>query len=209
MSGTHEKKHHKDHVKSNIEIAMEKAAAAAPGVNPQGQKPPQPPPSDAELAALREKAAKADEYYNRLLRTTADLENYKKRVERERSDLLKFAHEELMAELITVLDNFERALAAAHTVKDVAGVTEGINLIHKQLLDVLRKFGLSPIAAIGQPFNPQLHEAIAQKESDAHPEGTVMAEHLKGYTLDTRLLRPAAVTVATKKASPAADAPKA
>jgi molecular chaperone GrpE len=193
----HETKHEKKHVKSHLEIALEKAAAMAHEA-PAGEHapPPETRVPEEELKALREKAAKADEYYNRLLRTAADLENYKKRAERERGDLLKFGQEELMAELIVVLDNFERALASAGLSAAAKGLADGVSLIRKQLLTVLGKFGLRPIEAVGQKFNPELHEAVAQVETDAQPEGTVVGEQLRGYTLNGRLLRPAVVTVA-------------
>ncbi|MDD5556169.1 MAG: nucleotide exchange factor GrpE [bacterium] len=200
MSGMHRKKRDRDDVKSSIEIAMGKAEEAA------GAPPPAPPAAAAisgeELAALREKAARADEYHDRFLRAAADLENYRKRVERERADLLKFGQEEFMAELILVLDNFERALAAAGSEADANAVLEGVRLINRQLSQVLARNGLQPVEALGRPFDPRLHEAVSQVETDDHPEGTVVAETLRGYLLNGRLLRPAAVTVAAPKRQP-------
>ncbi|MCX6355512.1 MAG: nucleotide exchange factor GrpE [Candidatus Aureabacteria bacterium] len=198
MHKAHDGKHdHKD-VKSSREIAMEKAQSMSAGTPP-GEKKAEAPIPGEELTTLRQKAAKADEYYDRLLRTAADLENYKKRVERERSDLLKFANEELMAELTTVLDNFERALSAAASTPATGNIIEGVKLIQKQLLTVLKKYGLQPISALGQPFNPEFHEAVAEVETDQYPEGTIIAEQLRGYTLNGRLLRPSVVTVAQSK----------
>jgi molecular chaperone GrpE len=193
----HEARHDKKHVKSHLDIALEKAAAMA-----QGEGAAAPPPTaearipEAELSALREKAAKADDYYDRLLRIAADLDNYKKRAERERADLQKYGQEEIMGELIAVIDNLERALSAAEAPAEAKGVVEGVSLIRKQLLAVLAKFGLQPIEAVGKPFNPELHEAVSQVDTDAQPEGTVVGEQLRGYTLNGRLLRPAVVTVA-------------
>jgi molecular chaperone GrpE len=204
MHKTHDEKHNHKHVKSNLEIAMEKAKTMPPDTSPKEEKAKE-HPVEEELKILREKAAKADEYYDRLLRTAADLENYKKRVERDRRDLIKFANEELMAELTTVLDNFERALKAAAPTPDAAKIVEGVKLIQKQLLTVLEKHGLKPIAALGMPFNPEFHEAVAERESDRHPEGTIVDEQLKGYTLSGRLLRPAVVTVSKSKTPPAAE----
>jgi molecular chaperone GrpE len=201
MSKSHEKAHGAPHekkqdVKSKLDIAMEKAESLGRAA---GGAPPAPAAQAAvpaeELAALRDKAAKADEYYDRLLRTAADLENYRKRVERERADLLKFGQEEIMSDLIPVLDNFERALEAAGGAGDKAQLLEGVKLIRKQLLSVLRKYGLEQIESLAQPFNPERHEAVAELPSDDHAHGTVVAEHLKGYTLNGRLLRPSAVTV--------------
>lgn len=199
MHKSHEKKHDGKDVKSNLEIAMAKAGEMAPGAPPHGK---EARPPEEELGALREKAAKADEYYDRWLRTAADFENYKKRAERERNDILKYAHEEIMSDLIVVLDNFERALKAAEASADSKQVIDGVKLIRKQLLAVLQKYGLRPVEAIGKPFNPEFHEAVAQVETDEHPEGTVLTEQLKGYTLDSRLLRPAVVV--TSKSSAAA-----
>lgn len=206
MHKSHEKKHDGKDVKSNLEIAMEKAEKMAPGAPPHGKeahKETRPP--EEELRALREKAAKADEYYDRLLRAAADLENYKKRAERERNDILKYAHEEIMSDLIVALDNFERALKAAEASADSTRLTEGVKLIQKQLLAVLQKYGLRPIEAIGKPFNPEFHEAVAQVETDEHPEGTVLTEQLKGYTLDQRLLRPAVVITSKRSAAGAEE----
>ena len=206
MHKSHEKKHESKDVRSKLEIAMEKAETMAHGAPPEGKEGRSEAhlPED-ELRALREKAARADAYYDRLLRTAADFENYKKRIERERNDILTLAREALMAELIVVLDNFERARAAAGAHADSKQIIDGVKLIQKQLLTVLQKNGLQPIEAIGQPFNPELHEAIAEVKTDECPDGTVLAEQLKGYTLDRRLLRPAVVTVS--KSSAEADEP--
>lgn len=199
--------HEKKHVKSHLDIAMEKASAMAHGAAHAPH--PEAHPSDAELAALKEKAAKADDYYDRLLRTAADLENYKKRAERERADLLKYGQEEIMGELIVVIDNFERALASAGDAPAAKGLADGVALIRKQFLGILARFGLLPIEAVGKAFNPEFHEAVAQVETDAHPEGTIVGERLKGYTLNGRLLRPSVVTVAAAPKKGAGEPPPA
>jgi molecular chaperone GrpE len=199
MSKKHDKPHDHRQVKSNVEIAMEKAAAMGRGAPPETPGGPAAGVAEGELKTLREKAAKADEYYDRLLRTAADFENYRKRMERERSDLVKFGQEQLMADLILVLDNFDRALVAAGSPATADPILDGVKLIQKQLTTVLENNGLQPIEAVGKPFNPEIHEALAQVETDRHPEGTVIAEQLKGYLLNGRLLRPAAVTVAIAK----------
>jgi molecular chaperone GrpE len=186
--------HDKKQVKTHLDIAMEKAQATTPGAP--AASPAKECVAADELAALREKAARADEYHDRMLRTAADLENYKKRAERERLDLLKFGQEELMAELLGVIDNLERALAAVRTPADGKGLIDGVALIRRQFLSALARFGLQPIEALGKPFNPEFHEAVAQVETDGHPEGTVVEETLRGYTLNGRLLRPSVVAVA-------------
>lgn len=197
MTKNHDMEHSKKHVKSHLDIAMEKAAALAHGDAAKEQAPPVEARVPGEdLKALREKAARADEYYDRLLRTAADLENFKKRAERERGELLKFGQEELMGDLIIVIDNFERALASPESAAGAKGLMEGVSLIRKQFLSVLGKFGLRPIEAVGQKFNPEFHEAVAQIETNEHPEGTVVGEQLRGYTLNGRLLRPSVVTIA-------------
>ena len=206
MSKMHEKKGEKKYVKSSRDIAMERAEAMARGV----------PPADrdeleevclpaSKMKELQEKAARADEYYDTMLRAAAELENYKKRIERERQNLLKFGQEELMSDLLLVLDNYERALESTESSKDVKNIVDGIKLIQKQLLSVLKKSGLEPIEALGKPFNPELHEAISQVETDDYPDGTVIGEQLKGYTLNKRLLRPSVVTVSKKLESETAD----
>jgi molecular chaperone GrpE len=206
MHKSHDKKHDGKDVKSNLEIALEKAEKMTTGTQSRGKEARKEAHlPEEELRLLREKAAKADEYYDRLLRAAADLENYKKRAERERSDIIKFAHEEMMSDLIVVLDNLERALQAAETSADPAQLAEGVKLIRKQLLTVLQKYGLRPIEAIGKPFNPEFHEAVAQVETDEHPEGTVLTEQLKGYTLDSRLLRPSVVVTSKKSAAAGMD----
>ncbi len=187
------RKRDRKHVKSSLDIAMQKAKDMPKrGVHEEEREARIP---EGELKDLREKAGKAGEYYERMLRVAAELENYKKRAERERADLLKYGQEELVAELLTVMDNFERAMSASGSAKDVDSLVDGVKLIQKQLLSVLKKNGVEPIEAVGKPFNPELHEAISQVETDDHPDGTVIAEQLRGYTMNGRLLRPSAVTV--------------
>ena len=196
-------RHEKGHVRSHLDIAMEKAKAMAHGAGAPARA------AGAETATLRERAAKADEYYDRFLRAAADLENYKKRAERERDDLLKYGQEELMGERIVVLDNFDRALAFAGASPDAKGLSDGVSLIRKQLIGVLAKFGLKAVEAVGHKFDPEFHEAVAQVETDTQPEGTVVAEQLRGYTLNGRLLRPSVVTVAAAPKKEVAGGPPA
>ena len=200
MTKSHGKKRDKEEVKDRIAIAMERAEAMARGEA--GRHRAEEGGEEvvtirrSELESLREKAARAEEYHEALLRKAADLENYKKRVEREKQDLIKYGQEQLMSDLLRVLDNFERAMAAGSGSGQNAGIMEGVKLIQRQLLDILKKNGLEQINAVGTQFDPGLHEAISQVETDDYPEGTVIGEQLKGYTLNGRLLRPSAVTVA-------------
>ena len=159
---------------------------------------PQPPLTPAQLDDLKAQAAKAAEHWERLLRNTADFENYKKRAARERQDAVKFANEGLMQKLIPVMDNFEAALAAAQTTggESAQSLLTGIGMIQQQFKAVLIEAGLEEVEAHGKLFDPNIHEAVSEAESAEHPEGHVMQQLRKGYRLRERLLRPATVIVA-------------
>lgn len=160
------------------------------------------PLSEQQLSELKEQAAKAQQYYDQLLRTTADLENYKKRAARERQEAIKFANESLLEKIIPVLDNFEMAHSAANAANtSVPSLQAGINMIHQQLKAAMMNAGLEEIDATGKAFDPNLHEALSQQESNEVPEGQVLQQMRKGYKLRERLLRPASVVVAKKPAS--------
>jgi molecular chaperone GrpE len=146
----------------------------------------------SELDALKEER---DGLYDRLLRKQAEFENYKKRIDRERSEFVQFASAELMRELLNALDSFDLAL------RNTGGDLRGFELIYKQLQDTMGRFGLKPIEAKGQKFDPNFHQAVATQPADNVEENTVVEEMRKGYTLNGRLLRPAMVIVSTKKES--------
>ena len=148
-------------------------------------------------------ADKARHYYDQWLRTTADLDNYKKRATRERQEAIRFANEALIEKLITVLDNFDSALAATSAANSasVQSLQTGVNMIYQQLKNVLREAGLEEIDASNKPFDPNWHEALSQQPSSEVPEGHVMQQLRKGYKLRERLLRPAGVVVAKKPAA--------
>jgi molecular chaperone GrpE len=186
------------------------AATAAPaGATPPSEtagSPDEAPAAD-ELQALKDRAAKADEYWDRLLRVSADFENFKKRAARERQEAMRFANESLLTKLIPVLDHFEAALAAANSETAPASpdaFKQGVSLIYNQLRSLLGEAGLEEISADGQAFDPTLHEAVAQEETPDHPEGQVVRQLRKGYKLRERLLRPASVVVARAPANPSA-----
>jgi len=143
-----------------------------------------------ELQALKEER---DGLYDRLLRKQAEFENYKKRVDRERSEFVQFASAELMRELLNALDSFDLAL------RNTGGDLRGFELIYKQLQDTMGRFGLKAIEAKGQKFDPNIHQAVSTQPTDDVEEDTVVEEMRRGYMLNGRLLRPAMVTVATKK----------
>jgi molecular chaperone GrpE len=153
-----------------------------------------------EAAALKADAEKARHYYDQWLRTTADLDNYKKRATRERQDAIRFANEGIIEKLIPVLDNLDSALAAATTANTPAlqSLQTGISMVCQQLKTVLTDAGLEEIDASNQPFDPNWHEALSQQPSADVPEGQVIQQLRKGYKLRDRLLRPAGVVVAKK-----------
>jgi molecular chaperone GrpE len=151
-----------------------------------------------QLEELKQRAAKADENWERLLRTTADFDNFKKRAAREKQDAIKYANEALLQKLIPILDNFDMALAAAQSTQNDAAqsLQAGVNMINQQLKTVLTETGLEEIDATGKTFDPNFHEAVSQQETAEVPEGQVVQQLRKGYKLRDRLLRPATVIVA-------------
>ncbi len=156
-----------------------------------------------QLQELKERAAKADEHWDRLLRTTADFENFKKRAAREKQEAIRYANEALMQKLVPVLESLDLALAGAQTPTPDAGQSfqAGVSLISQQLKGVLAEAGLEELDATGKPFDPHLHEALSQQETPEVPEGHVVHQVRKGYKLRDRLLRPASVVVAKQPAA--------
>ena len=141
----------------------------------------------------------AKEAYDRFLRLSAEFENYKKRSIREMSDFKKFANESLLKEMLPVVDNLQLALESSKEKEDTAGgLHEGVELTLREMLRILQKFGVKPIEAIETPFDPSLHQAVMQEESDRHDEQTVIRELQKGYMIHDRLLRPSMVVVSKK-----------
>lgn len=156
-----------------------------------------------QLEELKQRAAKADEHWDRLLRTTADFDNFKKRAAREKQDAIRFANESLLEKLIPILDSFDMALSAAQNddPKAAQALKTGLNMVHQQLRTALADAGLQEVEAAGKPFDPNLHEAVSQQESADAPEGQVLQQLRKGYRLRERLLRPASVVVAKAPAA--------
>src|SRR5215467_2640031 len=149
----------------------------------------------AEVADLQKLKEERDSLYDRLLRKQADFDNYKKRVERERTEFVQFASAELMKELLNALDSFDMAIRNASTDERTL---QGFQLIYKQLLDTMSRFGLKAIEAKGQKFDPNFHQAVSTTPTNQVEENTILDELRKGYLLNGRLLRPAMVNVATK-----------
>ena len=150
---------------------------------------------DAQPDPLDEIRRERDSLQDRLLRTAAEFDNYRKRIDRERRDLSEFAAADVLLELLPILDNFEWALQAP-SPPEADGLRKGAEIIHRQMLDLLRKRGVRPIEALGSDFNPNFHQAVIHEASDRHREGEVMQELQRGYMLGDRLLRPAMVKVA-------------
>ena len=147
-----------------------------------------------EVQALSEER---DDLRDSLLRKQAEFENFRKRIDRERNEFVRFASSELMREVLNVIDSFELALndVSADDEKST-NVRKGFELIYKQLLDTLKRFGLEMVAARGVKFDPHVHDAVSTQPTDGAEEGTVITELRKGYLLHGKLLRPAMVTVA-------------
>jgi molecular chaperone GrpE len=152
---------------------------------------------DSRLAELQ---AELSKYKDAALRAAADLDNYRKRVSRERDESVKYANTGFLERLIPILDNFELGLQAARNAPEAAPIVDGLSMVYKQLQDFLANSGVETLDATGQTFDPNLHEALAQEENHEVPEGKVIRQVRKGYRLRDRLLRPANVVVS--KGSP-------
>jgi len=152
------------------------------------------PSQEKVHAELDTKAKEAAERYAQLLRLGAEFENYKKRVQKEKSDLIKFGNESLLKAVLPILDNLQRAIEHGKKMNENGPLLQGIDIILRQFLTTLERFGVKPVAAMGESFDPEKHEAVSQAESDQEPD-RVIFEMEKGYLLHERLLRPAKVLV--------------
>jgi molecular chaperone GrpE len=146
---------------------------------------------------LEEKEKEAAANYDKYLRTVADLENYKKRAIREKSDIIKYGNEELIKDILPFVDSLDRALE--HDTGDVQAFKDGVALIQEQLLCCLKKHGVERIETAGLNFDPNFHEALMQMESDKHEDNKIVSEMERGYLLNGRLLRPSKVCVCKNK----------
>ena len=165
------------------DTAAQSAAATQPG---------QPDLSIDPVELLKQR----DDYYDRLLRKTAEFDNYRRRSERERSQRSEAAVADLLQELLPLVDDMERALKADSGSDATEAIRRGVELIHKQLLETLRKRGVTPIDSLGADFDPHFHMAVSHEPADGRREGEVVEEFRRGYMLGDRLLRPAMVKVA-------------
>jgi len=166
-------------VEAEVLTAEEAAAAESAG------------PLQVEIEKLQAEKA---ELVNTLQRLQADFENFRRRSRQEKEDFLKYAAEGLLTQLLPVLDNFERALAASKD-GEMKTFVPGVEMIFRQLQQVMEKEGMAPIEAVGCPFDPNIHEAVMQVEEPNRPANTVLEELQKGYTLKGKLLRPSVVKV--------------
>lgn len=174
----------------------------AAGVGPQES---EPRPDSAEYKqALTAKTEECQALQDKYLRLAAEFENYKRLAQKEQRDYSRFANESLLKEILPILDNLERAIKASKEASQAGGkgdgLIQGVELTLKQFGEVLSKFGVQPIASVGQVFDPTRHQAVARVESDKVPSNTVAEEYQKGYLLHERVLRPAMVSVATAPA---------
>lgn len=157
-------------------------------------------------AKLQTMEKEAKETYDRLLRVSADFENYKKRASREMEDFRKYANQALLKDMLSVVDNLELAInSSSDGEKADQSLIEGLNLTLNEILKVFEKFHVKPIEARGKTFDPTFHEAVMREETDDYPENTVISEFQKGYLIHDRLLRPAMVVVAVPKTTPLED----
>lgn len=187
----------KSEKKATEPVAEDSAEAAQPDTGPTTQ--------DTDLeqqlaTALEEK----QQLHEQFLRTLAEMDNLRKRTNREKEELSKFANENILRDILPVIDNLERAVEHSEKTDNTDGLLEGVRMTLSQFAQVLSRFGVESIDAVGKPFDPAYHQAMGQMESADYPVNTVMVEMQKGYQLNERLLRPAFVMVA----KPASESPQ-
>lgn len=180
------KKHHEEELVNQENEQVKDGEENSPEVS-ESQK------DNSEYEKLKEDYEKLNNQY---LRLAADFDNFRKRQEQERENLLKFGLENTMKKMLEVLDNFERGEKALENVEDCQQVKDSFNLVHKQTLEALTKLGLEMIEAENQEFDPNFHEAVMRTPTEEHPENTVIAVLQKGYKIGDKVLRPALVNVA-------------
>ncbi|HVS14666.1 MAG TPA: nucleotide exchange factor GrpE [Thermoanaerobaculia bacterium] len=171
--------------------AVEAMEARERGEEPaeEGDRPLEQTSGDVSVEQLQEEL---EELKERSIRTLADYENFRRRVDRERADQRRYAAGEALSGFLTVIDNLERALRAEGPAEDLRA---GVEMIHRQMLDLVERFGATPVPALGERFDPAIHEAVARVEDDGVSAPTVLEEYQRGYRLHDRLLRPAMVRV--------------
>lgn len=152
-------------------------------------------PPEELRSKLQEAEVLAQENYNKYLRGQADFDNFRRRMRKEREEQLKYAAQPLIEQLLPALDNFERALSAGEDTHDTESIVKGVKMVLGQVEQALKDVGLEPIATVGEPFDPQFHEAVMTVEDDQFESGVIVEEMQKGYQLKDRVIRPAMVKV--------------
>ncbi|MCL2669299.1 MAG: nucleotide exchange factor GrpE [Syntrophaceae bacterium] len=175
------------------------AQIAQKGVTPQTAQDGEPPVSAGQeedpLARFKDAEEKAAAHYDKYVRALAELENYKKRAAREKAEAIQYGNEALLRDILPLVGSMDRAMEQIRNSKDFEAFMKGLCMLREQLLGCLRKHGVEPIETTGKPFDPHVHEAMMQVDSDVHKEGDVVDEFERGYLLNGRLLRAAKVSV--------------
>lgn len=206
-----EKKDH--HKKSNkednaIEVKIEGRNQGKPAAESvQAEEKKEPTPLEKLQAKLDEKTGESSEYFDKWLRLRAEMENFKKRMQKEKADYLRFGNEDLLKALLPILDNLNRAIDHGKNGRENSPLLAGVEMIHKELLNTLERFGVKPIQVAGEVFDPEKHEAIFQEESDLEANRVVAAVQ-NGYFYHDRLLRPAKVIVSRGRPQAEKEAPE-
>ncbi len=205
-----EKKGH--HKKSNkednaIEVKIEGRNQEKPAAeSARAEEKKEPTPLEKLQAQLDEKTRESSEYFDKWLRLRAEMENFKKRMQKEKADHLRFGNEDLLKALLPILDNLNRAIDHGRNGRENSPLLAGVEMIHKDLLNTLERFGVKPIQAAGEVFDPEKHEAVSQEESDLEANRVVAAVQ-NGYFYHDRLLRPAKVIVSKGRPQAEKEAP--
>jgi molecular chaperone GrpE len=189
---------HESGVNDGVDMPNEEQASA-PHDEPMDSAPNRDDALEDRLKALEQEK---NDLSDRLLRTMAEFDNYRKRVTREKEGLLKYGTERIAFEILPVIDNFERAMEQSQQGTDPVAVVDGLKMILKQLMAALEKFEIKPFHSVGEQFNPEIHEAMAQQEHPDHEDNTVIEQFQKGYMLGEKMLRPARVLVSRAPATP-------
>ena len=175
-----------------IPVTEQEQTKAKPG--PESERAAAASEDDDPMAGLQ---ADLDRFRDLAMRSQADFENYKKRCAREKEDAIKYANSSLLERLLPIVDNFDLGLSAARGEGEQSPVYSGMSLVLKQMNDFLTENGLQPIEAVGQKFDPNLHDAIAHEPSDSVPENHIIRQTRRGYRFKDRLLRPSSVVVSS------------
>jgi len=189
----------KKHEGASKEVKLEgKEGQKFPGEEKKAEEKRESTPLEKLQAQLEEKTRESSEYFDKWLRLRAEFENFKKRMQKERADLLKFGNESLLKALLPVLDNLSRAIEHGKNAKESSPLLEGVEMVQKEFLTALDKFGVKSVQAVGEVFDPERHEAVSQAESELEPNRVISAVQ-SGYFYHDRLLRPARVIVSKGK----------